>query len=270
MRTEDSDERDESETSDSEEETSSDDGDKGENGGDIQDVQLHMISSNTSPGSSIMKPSSAAKSMSSLNAQKDDTLSHDNAPPSRECRSRTSSSMVREHKASSSLFRQLKPPLRILWATGVVVCATGDEEENEWEEGGGLAEAKSLGWQWYELKRYNLFFQINDMRVTESGGHLEYYLEYTDYPGESEGQCYDANRNDLRPSLDWSLVGGWTVPLSQEHEDNNQTDGAVFYNEAPSIESQRLVSQEKRRHRMTEIERTMVAMVVIARMCSYM
>ncbi|KAK3137542.1 hypothetical protein QOZ80_5BG0453720 [Eleusine coracana subsp. coracana] len=65
----------ESETSDSEEETSSDDGDKGENGGDIQDVQLHMISSNTSPGSSIMKPSSAAKSMSSLNAQKDDTLS---------------------------------------------------------------------------------------------------------------------------------------------------------------------------------------------------
>ncbi|GJM94545.1 hypothetical protein PR202_ga11200 [Eleusine coracana subsp. coracana] len=157
-----------------------------------------------------------------------------------------------------------------------------------------------------ELKRYNLFFQINDMRVTESG-HLEYYLEYTDYPGENEewvrvfqknpacskqqsseqimirppfpqwhwkdqvpeqlpnndvigivnetwkigdmvdwlsegcywsgritklptenmvevelleppmgeGQCYDANRNDLRPSLDWSLVGGWTVPLSQ-------------------------------------------------------
>ncbi|KAK3137543.1 hypothetical protein QOZ80_5BG0453730 [Eleusine coracana subsp. coracana] len=169
---------------------------------------------------------------------------------------------------------------------------------------GDLAESMSFeeGYRgaWFRCK-------INDMRVTESGGHLEYYLEYTDYPGENEewvrvfqkisacskqqsseqimirppfpqwhwkdqvpkqlpnndvveivnetwkigdmvdwlsegcywsgritklptenmvevellkppigeGQCYDANRNDLRPSLDWSLVGGWTVPLSQ-------------------------------------------------------
>ncbi|GJN36105.1 hypothetical protein PR202_gb24941 [Eleusine coracana subsp. coracana] len=34
-------------------------------------------------------------------------------------------------------------------------------------------------------------------------------------PPVGEGQCYDANINDLRPTLDWSLEGGWTVPLSQ-------------------------------------------------------
>jgi hypothetical protein len=36
---------------------------------------------------------------------------------------------------------------------------------------------------------HNFFFQINDMRVTESG-HLEYYLEYIDYPEEGKYYLY--------------------------------------------------------------------------------
>jgi len=34
-------------------------------------------------------------------------------------------------------------------------------------------------------------------------------------PPIGEGQCYQANCSDLRPTLEWSLAKGWTVPLSQ-------------------------------------------------------
>jgi len=34
-------------------------------------------------------------------------------------------------------------------------------------------------------------------------------------PPIGEGKRYPANRNDLRPTLEWSLINGWTVPLSQ-------------------------------------------------------
>ncbi|KAL6865335.1 hypothetical protein ACP4OV_016486 [Aristida adscensionis] len=34
-------------------------------------------------------------------------------------------------------------------------------------------------------------------------------------PPIGEGQRYNANINDLRPTLDWSLEKGWTVPLSK-------------------------------------------------------
>jgi hypothetical protein len=30
-----------------------------------------------------------------------------------------------------------------------------------------------------------------------------------------EGGCYDADLDDLRPALDWSLEKGWSAPLSQ-------------------------------------------------------
>ena len=30
-----------------------------------------------------------------------------------------------------------------------------------------------------------------------------------------EGGCWDADLEDLRPALDWSLEKGWSAPLSQ-------------------------------------------------------
>ncbi|TVU17911.1 hypothetical protein EJB05_33973 [Eragrostis curvula] len=35
-------------------------------------------------------------------------------------------------------------------------------------------------------------------------------------PPIGEGKVYAANRDDLRPTLNWCLSGGWTVPLSQD------------------------------------------------------
>jgi len=37
-------------------------------------------------------------------------------------------------------------------------------------------------------------------------------------PPIGEGKRYPANRNDLRPTLEWSLINGWTVPLSQANK----------------------------------------------------
>ncbi|WVZ96191.1 hypothetical protein U9M48_041860 [Paspalum notatum var. saurae] len=34
-------------------------------------------------------------------------------------------------------------------------------------------------------------------------------------PPIGEGKCYAANRKDLRPTLEWSLSKGWSVPLAQ-------------------------------------------------------
>ncbi|WVZ96190.1 hypothetical protein U9M48_041859 [Paspalum notatum var. saurae] len=34
-------------------------------------------------------------------------------------------------------------------------------------------------------------------------------------PPIGEGRCYSAKRKDLRPTLEWSLAKGWTVPLAQ-------------------------------------------------------
>ncbi|KAM3198543.1 hypothetical protein ACQJBY_073596 [Aegilops geniculata] len=48
----------------------------------------------------------------------------------------------------------------------------------------------------------------------QSGGPLCYGLvKFLDHPmGEGE-QC-PAKKKDLRPALDWSIIKGWTVPLS--------------------------------------------------------
>jgi hypothetical protein len=37
-------------------------------------------------------------------------------------------------------------------------------------------------------------------------------------PPIGEGKCYIANHKDLRPTLEWSLEKGWTVPLAQVND----------------------------------------------------
>eukprot|EP00267_Zea_mays_P033015 XP_008667114.1 uncharacterized protein LOC100192874 isoform X3 [Zea mays] len=37
-------------------------------------------------------------------------------------------------------------------------------------------------------------------------------------PPIGEGRCYIANHKDLRPTLEWSLEKGWTVPLAQANQ----------------------------------------------------
>uniref|UniRef100_A0ACD5WHI3 Uncharacterized protein n=2 Tax=Avena sativa TaxID=4498 RepID=A0ACD5WHI3_AVESA len=45
-----------------------------------------------------------------------------------------------------------------------------------------------------------------------------------------EGGCYDADTEDLRPALDWSLEKGWSAPLSQENGESWYTARLITEN----------------------------------------
>ncbi|CAM0870569.1 unnamed protein product [Alopecurus aequalis] len=52
-----------------------------------------------------------------------------------------------------------------------------------------------------------------------------------------EGGCWDADHEDLRPALDWSLEKGWSAPLSQENGESWYTARLITENPDAGISS---------------------------------
>ncbi|ONM25076.1 Agenet domain-containing protein [Zea mays] len=58
-------------------------------------------------------------------------------------------------------------------------------------------------------------------------------------PPIGEGRCYIANHKDLRPTLEWSLEKGWTVPLAQVNDRQTKKVGIplVFFDNINLIQT---------------------------------
>ncbi|KAG7533059.1 Agenet domain plant type [Arabidopsis thaliana x Arabidopsis arenosa] len=114
------------------------------------------------------------------------------------------------------------------------------------KEGGGLEEAAVVhdDWKvgdlvdWWEAYCY---WSGTVLEVKENGSVQIELLA----PPHGEGSIYDAMSKDLRPSLEWSLEDGWTVPFSKDGEKRQCAKLMKHLNEDQVNEAESMEEEEQ-------------------------